>query len=138
MKYVVYVILFTLLSCSLRIKTGNKNDELVKRATVYLFDKKIITNNCITQNDTIFVILKKQNAVISYYLAINNLFSKIHEKRFMKKVKSSKNILTFCTDNFITDKKIIFEYTCVSQINGYLKYDTSNQIVALIYNERMD
>ena len=72
-----YTILFSFViiisSCTTLLKGGsNDYDLLVKNATEFLLRRKIITDRCVTQKDTIYISLKAENKIVAKYYFYDN------------------------------------------------------------------
>jgi|JI7StandDraft_1071085.scaffolds.fasta_scaffold68201_2 hypothetical protein len=123
------------MSCYLLQESNGNYDKLVLNATDFLLKREVITNKCITQNDTIFITLKDKGKLVASYFYFNESLVPFQQTYICKEFKSRKSCLIIFLDNLLVNKKTDFEYCCVGTTHGFLMYDKNNEIEDIRYVE---
>lgn len=85
------ILLVTCSSVSFSQKTNDNYDTCIISATEFLLKEGIVTNRCITQNDTIFITVKDKGEFFAYYF--DKTFSFIQKPYLSNEFKSRSNCL---------------------------------------------
>ena len=135
MNYIISCLLSIFMSCYLLQESNGNYDKLVLNATDFLLKREVITNKCITQNDTIFITLKDKGKLVESYFYFNESLVPFQQTYICKEFKSRKSCLIIFLDNLLVNKKTDFEYCCVGTTHGFLMYDKNNEIEDVRYVE---
>lgn len=135
MNYIISCLLSIFMSCYLLQESNGNYDKLVLNATDFLLKREVITNKCITQNDTIFITLKDKGKLVASYFYFNESLVPFQQTYICKEFKSRKSCLIIFLDNLLVNKKTDFEYCCVGTTHGFLMYDKNNEIEDIRYVE---
>lgn len=135
MNYIISCLLSIFMSCYLLQESNGNYDKLVLNATDFLLKREVITNKCITQNDTIFITLKDKGKLVASYFYFNESLVPFQQTYICKEFKSRKSCLIIFLDNLLVNKKTDFEYCCVGTTHGFLMYDKNNEIEDVRYVE---